>query len=72
MTKQIIRFNLQITETSSFRLELCVSQLLTHNVETLAKEHMLNVQSLGWHKDIDFEKFCFFNKITFMWQGWID
>lgn len=71
MTKQVIRFNIEITETASFRLEVEVNELLTCDVETLAREEMIRMQGFGHHKDLDFEKFNFHNKIKFVWQGWI-
>lgn len=72
--QQVIKFKVQVTEKVSFGLTVDINDLHSKNVETLAKEEAVFMQSRGWFEGIDFnsEDFTWYGKILFTWQGWID
>jgi hypothetical protein len=70
--KNIMRFTVEVTATSSFRLDVEIQKLNHKSVEVLAKEAATRMQFFGHYDGIDFDAFDFHGKIIFVWQGWID
>lgn len=70
--KNIMRFTVQVTETSSFRLDVKIEDLASKCVESFAVEAAKRLQFFGYYEGINFDNFDFYGKIVFAWQGWID
>ncbi|WBF79557.1 hypothetical protein BNCALIDO_00168 [Aeromonas phage vB_AdhM_TS9] len=70
--KNIMRFMVQVTETSSFRLDVKIEDLASKGVESFAVDAAKRLQFFGHYEGINFDNFDFYGKIIFAWQGWID
>ena len=66
--KHVIRFNVEVTENSSFMLEVEIKELNNKNVEQLANEQALRLKDLGYFDDFTSIRN---GAIKFSWQGWI-
>lgn len=70
--KNIMRFTVQVTKTSSFRLDVKIEDLASKCVESFAVEAAKRLQFFGYYEGTNFDNFDFYGKIVFAWQGWID
>ena len=70
--KNIMRFTVQVTETSSFRLDVKIEDLASKGIESFAIDAATRMQFFGYYEGINFDNFDFYGKIVFAWQGWID
>ena len=70
--KNIMRFMVQVSEASSFRLDVKIEDLASKGVESFAVEAAKRMQFFGYNDGINFDNFDFYGKIVFTWQGWID